>query len=74
MSTTITSPITTKEKLLRARDASAKLALFSTDEKNALLLAIAESCGLSRKSTSDARLRILTVTVFQRDATPLAIR
>jgi glutamate-5-semialdehyde dehydrogenase len=32
----------TQEKLLRARDASAKLAMLSTDEKNALLHAIAD--------------------------------
>jgi glutamate-5-semialdehyde dehydrogenase len=41
MATTITNSATTQEKLLRARDAAAKLALFSADEKNALLLAIA---------------------------------
>ena len=41
MATTITKAASTQEKLLRAREAAAKLALLSTDEKNALLLAIA---------------------------------
>jgi len=43
MATTITNSATTQEKLLRAREAAAKLALLSTDEKNALLLAIADA-------------------------------
>jgi glutamate-5-semialdehyde dehydrogenase len=43
MATTIANPVSTKEKLLRAREASTKLALLSTDEKNALLLAIADA-------------------------------
>ncbi len=43
MATTITSAASTQEKLLRAREASGKLALLSTEEKNALLLAIADA-------------------------------
>jgi glutamate-5-semialdehyde dehydrogenase len=43
MATTITNSASTQEKLLRARDAAAKLALLSTAEKNALLLAIADA-------------------------------
>jgi glutamate-5-semialdehyde dehydrogenase len=43
MATTITNSASTQEKLLRARDAAAKLALLSTSEKNALLLAIADA-------------------------------
>jgi glutamate-5-semialdehyde dehydrogenase len=43
MATTITSVSSTQEKLLRAREAAAKLALLSTEEKNALLLAIADA-------------------------------
>src|SRR6202451_2172898 len=43
MATTITNSASTQEKLLRARDAAAKLALLSTAEKNALLLAIANA-------------------------------
>src|ERR1019366_10258306 len=43
MATTIANSASTQEKLLRAREAAAKLALLSADEKNALLLAIANS-------------------------------
>jgi glutamate-5-semialdehyde dehydrogenase len=43
MATTIANPVSTQEKLLRAREAAAKLALLSTDEKNGLLLAIADA-------------------------------
>jgi glutamate-5-semialdehyde dehydrogenase len=43
MATTIANSASTQEKLLRAREAAAKLALLSTDEKNALLLAIADA-------------------------------
>ena len=43
MATTLTPAATTQEKLLRARAASVKLALLSTEEKNALLLAIANA-------------------------------
>jgi glutamate-5-semialdehyde dehydrogenase len=43
MATTIANSASTQEKLLRARQAAAKLALLSTDEKNALLLAIADA-------------------------------
>jgi glutamate-5-semialdehyde dehydrogenase len=43
MALTITNSISTQEKLVRARGASAKLAVFSTDEKNARLLAIADA-------------------------------
>ena len=41
MATTLANSASTQEKLLRAREAAAKLALLSTDEKNALLLALA---------------------------------
>src|SRR5260370_38725175 len=43
MATAITSPASKQEKLLRAREAATKLALLSTEEKNALLLAIADA-------------------------------
>jgi glutamate-5-semialdehyde dehydrogenase len=43
MATTVANSASTQEKLLRAREASAKLALLSTSEKNALLLAIADA-------------------------------
>ncbi|MGA7302559.1 MAG: glutamate-5-semialdehyde dehydrogenase [Candidatus Sulfotelmatobacter sp.] len=43
MPTSVTNAASTQEKLLRARGASAKLALFSSGQKNALLLAMAEA-------------------------------
>jgi glutamate-5-semialdehyde dehydrogenase len=43
MATTIANSVTTQEKLLRAREAAAELALLSTNEKNGLLLAIADA-------------------------------
>lgn len=43
MVTTIANSASTQEKLVHAREASAKLALLSTDEKNRLLLAIADA-------------------------------
>jgi len=42
MAATIANSLSTKEKLLRARETATKLALLSTEKKNALLLAIAE--------------------------------
>jgi glutamate-5-semialdehyde dehydrogenase len=42
MATTITNSASTQEKLARARDAAGKLALLSTEEKNVLLLAMAD--------------------------------
>jgi glutamate-5-semialdehyde dehydrogenase len=43
MATTVASTSSTQEKLLRARAASAMLAQLSTEQKNALLLAIADA-------------------------------
>ncbi|MFZ0320269.1 MAG: glutamate-5-semialdehyde dehydrogenase [Candidatus Sulfotelmatobacter sp.] len=43
MATTVTNSASTQEKLLRACEASAKLALLTTEEKNRLLLAIADA-------------------------------
>jgi glutamate-5-semialdehyde dehydrogenase len=43
MATTVANPASTRQKLLRAREAAAKLALLSTSEKNALLLGIADA-------------------------------
>ena len=50
MAATLTTAATTQEKLLRARAASSKLALLSTDEKNALLLKIADAIERHEKS------------------------
>jgi glutamate-5-semialdehyde dehydrogenase len=44
----------TQQRLLRARAASAKLALLSTEEKDALLLAIADAIEANEKSILDA--------------------
>jgi glutamate-5-semialdehyde dehydrogenase len=43
MVTSVAHSASTQEKLLRARAAAAKLALVSTDDKNAMLLAIADA-------------------------------
>jgi len=50
MAPTITNAVSTQEKLLRARAASMKLAQLSTEEKNALLLAIADAIEANEKS------------------------
>ena len=50
MAATLTTAVSTQEKLLRARAASAKLALFSIKEKNALLAAIADAIEGNEKS------------------------
>jgi glutamate-5-semialdehyde dehydrogenase len=48
--TTLASAGTTQQKLLRARAASARLAQLSAEEKNALLLAIADALEAQEKS------------------------
>jgi len=50
MAATLTTAASTQEKLLRARAASARLALLSTQEKNAILLAIADALEANEKS------------------------
>jgi glutamate-5-semialdehyde dehydrogenase len=47
---TVANSVSTQEKLLRARDASGKLALFSTSDKNILLLAIANAIEADAKA------------------------
>src|SRR5262249_38276651 len=42
--------LTTQEKLVRARDASSRLALLATEEKNSLLLAIADAIEQNEKN------------------------
>ena len=54
MAVTLTTAASTQEKLLRARAASARLALFSTEEKNALLLAIADAIDANEKNILSA--------------------
>jgi glutamate-5-semialdehyde dehydrogenase len=50
MATIFTAAASTQEKLLRARAASARLALLSTEEKNALLRAIADALEANQKN------------------------
>jgi glutamate-5-semialdehyde dehydrogenase len=50
VATTITSASSTQEKLLRAREAAGQLALLSTEEKNALLLAMADAIEANAQS------------------------
>jgi glutamate-5-semialdehyde dehydrogenase len=50
MATTLNSAETTQQKLLRARAASARLAQLPTEDKNALLLAIANALEAHEKS------------------------
>jgi glutamate-5-semialdehyde dehydrogenase len=50
MAATVTTAVSTQERLLRAGAASAKLALLSTEEKNALLAAIADAIEANEKS------------------------
>jgi glutamate-5-semialdehyde dehydrogenase len=57
MAATLTSAASTQEKLLRARAASARLALLSSEEKNALLLAIADAIEAHEKSILAANRR-----------------
>jgi glutamate-5-semialdehyde dehydrogenase len=54
MAATPTIAASTQQKLLRARVASARLALLSTEEKDALLLAIAGAIDGNEKSILDA--------------------
>jgi glutamate-5-semialdehyde dehydrogenase len=50
MAASVTTAASTQEKLLRARAASAKLALLSTEEKNSLLAAIADAIEAKEES------------------------
>jgi glutamate-5-semialdehyde dehydrogenase len=54
MSATMTTAASTQEKLQRARAASARLALLSTQEKNALLLAMAAAIEANEKGILEA--------------------
>ncbi|MGA8761396.1 MAG: glutamate-5-semialdehyde dehydrogenase [Candidatus Sulfotelmatobacter sp.] len=50
MASIVTNSVSTQEKLLRARAAAAKLAQLSTEEKNALLLAMADAIEANAQS------------------------
>src|SRR5438477_1017585 len=54
MSATVTMGASTQEKLLRARAASSRLAMLSTEEKNALLLAMAAAIEANEKNILEA--------------------
>jgi glutamate-5-semialdehyde dehydrogenase len=54
MAATPITALSTQEKLFRARAASSKLALLSTEEKNALLLAIADAIEANEASILEA--------------------
>jgi glutamate-5-semialdehyde dehydrogenase len=54
MATSVTNAASTQEKLLRARAASANLAMLSSGEKNALLLAIASAIEANLQSILEA--------------------
>ncbi|HMH02542.1 MAG TPA: glutamate-5-semialdehyde dehydrogenase [Terriglobales bacterium] len=54
MATTVSTPVSTHEKLLRAREASTRLAQLSTVQKNAMLLVMAETIEASETSILEA--------------------
>jgi glutamate-5-semialdehyde dehydrogenase len=54
MSTTLTTAPSTHDKLLRARDAAARLAQLSTAQKNAILFVMAEALAANEKSILEA--------------------
>src|SRR5882724_4697860 len=54
MATTMTPPATTQDKLLRAREASAQLLQFSTTQKNAVLLVMADASEANAESILEA--------------------
>jgi glutamate-5-semialdehyde dehydrogenase len=54
MATALTTGLSTQQKLLRAHAAAGKLALLPTEEKNALLLAIASAIEANEQNILDA--------------------
>lgn len=54
MATTTSTPLSTRGKLLRAREASARLAQFSTAQKNAILLVMANAIEAATESILEA--------------------
>ena len=54
MATTVSTPVSTHEKLLRAREASTQLAQLSTVQKNAMLLVMAETIEAGEASILEA--------------------
>ena len=62
MATTLVTPHTTREKLLRARKAAAELAQFSTVQKNSILLAIADAIEANAESILRANQKDLDLS------------
>jgi len=62
MATSVIAQPTTREKLLRARKAAAELAQFSTEQKNALLLAIANAIEANAASILQANEKDLELS------------
>jgi len=62
MATSEITQLTTREKLLRARKAAAELAQFSTDQKNSLLLAIADAIEANAASILQANEKDLQLS------------
>jgi glutamate-5-semialdehyde dehydrogenase len=62
MATTAVTPLTTREKLLRARGAAADLAQFSTGQKNAILLDIASAIEANAASILQANEKDLELS------------
>ena len=60
MATSLETPTSTRDKLLRARHAAARLARLTTSEKNALLLAIADAISKNAASITKANQADLT--------------
>lgn len=57
MATTVSASISTHDKLLRAKDAAARLAQLSTQQKNAILLAMADAIESNAGSILEANRR-----------------
>src|SRR2546430_10286384 len=54
MATTVSTPVSTHEKLLRSREASTQLAQLSTIQKNAMLLVMAKAIEAGENSILEA--------------------
>jgi glutamate-5-semialdehyde dehydrogenase len=65
MATTVLNSISTQDKLLRAREAAAKLALLSTAEKNALLVKIADALETHAASVLEANIKDLESSALE---------
>lgn len=62
MATTVTTPVSTREKLIRAREACGRMAVLSSAEKNAMLMAIADALEADAESILRANQADLDVS------------